>query len=100
MDEDPETSDWMFRARCRGTGPDPFFPNARATDEAAKRMCRECPVPGECLEYALSHRIGPGVWGGASAAERHRILESRRRALPDAIRRLERELSATLVSPL
>ena len=46
--------------------------------EVAKRLCVNCAVRSECLEYALRNRIDHGVWGGTSERERRRILKSRR----------------------
>jgi WhiB family redox-sensing transcriptional regulator len=71
---------WMASARCRGIDPAVFFPSDGAGFEAAQRICVECPVRAECLEYALVNRIDQGAWGGTSERERRRILR-RRRAL-------------------
>jgi WhiB family redox-sensing transcriptional regulator len=69
---------WMLQARCRGVRPTQFFPSDGLGVEAAQRVCAECEVRAECLEYALEHRIEHGVWGGASERERRRILRRRR----------------------
>ena len=71
---------WMLHARCRGMNPSVFFPTDGAGFEAARRICVECPVRAECLEYALTNQIDQGAWGGTSERERRRILR-RRRAL-------------------
>jgi WhiB family transcriptional regulator, redox-sensing transcriptional regulator len=71
---------WMARSRCRGMNPAVFFPTDGAGFEAARRVCLECPVRAECLEYALANHIDQGAWGGTSERERRRILR-RRRAL-------------------
>lgn len=72
------TPPWMDHARCRSLSPADFFPSDGVGVEVAKRVCAECPVKSECLEYALTHRIDHGVWGGCSERERRRILRSRR----------------------
>jgi WhiB family redox-sensing transcriptional regulator len=69
---------WMADARCRDMDPDFFFPSDGLGVEAAQRICANCPVKNECLEYALDHRIDHGVWGGASERSRRRILRERR----------------------
>jgi WhiB family redox-sensing transcriptional regulator len=69
---------WMLDARCRGAKPTTFFPSDGLGVEYAQRLCAECEVRVECLEYALMHRIEHGVWGGASERERRRILRRRR----------------------
>jgi WhiB family redox-sensing transcriptional regulator len=75
-----EDATWMARGSCRGMNPSVFFPSDGAGFEAAQRICMECPVRVECLEYALANRIEQGAWGGTSERERRRILR-RRRAL-------------------
>ena len=73
---------WMLEARCREFDPASFFPSDGVGVERARRICGECPVRMECLEYALEYRIDHGVWGGASERERRRILRSRRVGSP------------------
>ncbi|MFN8035152.1 MAG: WhiB family transcriptional regulator [Acidimicrobiia bacterium] len=68
----------MKESRCRSYEPSFFFPSDGVGVEAAQRICRECPVKADCLEYALTYRIDHGVWGGASERERRRILRARR----------------------
>src|SRR3954447_25167315 len=75
-----EDATWMAQGSCRGMNPSVFFPSDGAGFEAAQRICMECPVRAECLEYALANRIEQGAWGGTSERERRRILR-RRRAL-------------------
>ncbi len=74
--------DWRGRASCRSTDPNLFFPvgttgPAVSQIEAAKIVCRACPVQGPCLEFALATNQDSGVWGAASEEER-RILRSQR----------------------
>lgn len=84
MDElprpDHQTPTWMLRARCRDAAPGAFFPSDGVGVERARRVCGECGVQAECLEYALEFRIDHGVWGGCSERERRRILRKRRLA--------------------
>ena len=79
MEETPDEYRWMVHARCRGSDPQVFFPSAGDRVEAAQRICAECPVRIECLEYALKYHIEHGVWGGASERERRRMLRRRGR---------------------
>lgn len=69
--------DWMVDALCPEVDADLFFPEAGGTARAAKAVCRRCEVQSDCLEYALAHNIGPGVWGGATERERDRIRAER-----------------------
>jgi WhiB family redox-sensing transcriptional regulator len=73
----PDDANWMLRAKCRGMNPATFFPTDGAGFEAARKICLECPVRAECLEYALVNRIDQGAWGGTSERERRRILRRR-----------------------
>ena len=67
----------MAHAKCAGLAPAVFFPSDGAGVEAAKKICADCPVRTECLQYALAHRIA-GVWGGTSERERRRMVRRRR----------------------
>ena len=80
---------WRERAACRDMDPDLFFPvgtTGPALDqiEAAKAICRVCPVRELCLEYALSTNQEAGVWGATSEEERRKLrkrwLARRRKA--------------------
>jgi WhiB family redox-sensing transcriptional regulator len=55
-----------------------FFPNDGVGVQVAQRICAECSVRAECLDYALDNRVDHGVWGGASERERRRLLRQRR----------------------
>jgi len=78
LPSDHRTPPWMLRARCREAKSGEFFPSDGVGVERARRVCAECPVTTECLEYALTYRIEHGVWGGCSERERRRILRQRR----------------------
>ena len=71
---------WMRRGRCKDMDPAIFFPNDGVGVQVAQRICAECPVRAECLDYALDNRVDHGVWGGASERERRRLLRQRRLA--------------------
>lgn len=68
-------TDWTDRAACRGVDPELFFPVGtsgpalRQTD-AAKKVCRRCPVIAECLTWALDTGQEYGVLGGTTEDER------------------------------
>lgn len=67
---------WMDNAACTEVAPDLFF--ADATDlvntKLAKKVCVECPVKDQCLQYALENRMEFGVWGGLTVLERRSLL--------------------------
>ena len=63
----PALAGWRYRAACRGTDLSVFFPG-RA--EPARQVCAGCPVRQPCLDYALSHAITHGIWGGLTERDR------------------------------
>jgi WhiB family redox-sensing transcriptional regulator len=70
---------WQNDGLCRQLPTDVFFDSERARghrrelrEEAAKRVCRRCPVIAECREHALAAEDF-GVWGGLTARERREI---------------------------
>ncbi len=74
---------WMEQAACTKANPDLFFPEPsppKAHVEAAKAVCRACPVQSQCLEFALVNHENVGIWGGKTERERRRIARERRRA--------------------
>ncbi|MFL6026415.1 MAG: WhiB family transcriptional regulator [Friedmanniella sp.] len=76
---------WRDFAACIEEDLNLFFPistvgaAAARQVEAAKQVCRACPVQQSCLEWALE--VGPefGIFGGRTEVERRR-LRSRRAA--------------------
>lgn len=72
-------TEWMADGLCREYPAETFFPRDGVGVIAAQRICAECPVARECLEYALANHVDHGVWGGASERERRRIARERRR---------------------
>ena len=67
---------WRELAACRGTDLNLFFPGRGESAEPARRVCASCPVRQPCLDYALSHGIVHGIWGGLTERDR-RALRSR-----------------------
>lgn len=80
-------NDWMARGKCRDVAPAVFFPSDGMGVQQAQRICADCPVTAECLEYALENHIDHGVWGGCSERERRRILRRRRAGRSVAVAR-------------
>jgi WhiB family redox-sensing transcriptional regulator len=72
----PPSVGWRYRAACRGAHLEVFFPGRGESAEPARRICAECPVRQPCLDYALSHGITHGIWGGLAERDR-RALRSR-----------------------
>lgn len=70
--------DWRARAACRGLDLDAFFDNAWKGGtqgspgpclDAARTVCRSCPVQDECLMLALTTDTADGVWAGLTPPE-------------------------------
>ena len=72
-------TDWMPLGNCKDKPPNMFFPHEGGGVDIAKRVCADCVVKSECLEYAIDNRIDHGVWGGTSERERRRIIKNRNR---------------------
>ena len=75
---------WHLKASCRGPESQLFFPPSlperreerEAREARAKRICLDCPVLDDCLDFALRVREPHGIWGGLTEAERRRLLPS------------------------
>ncbi len=65
--------DWQNFANCQSTDPEAFFPEKGQPGEDARRICRNCIVRADCLEYALAADEQFGVWGGMTERERRRL---------------------------
>ncbi|MCG8965851.1 WhiB family transcriptional regulator [Streptomyces sp. CL12-4] len=69
--------EWQADAACRGMDSAVFFPPAgergtarRRREDAARAICRDCPVSGPCGRFALGSQQHYGVWGGHTETER------------------------------
>lgn len=72
--------EWQYEGACTGVDSSVFFsPEAERgakrerREEAAKTLCRRCPVIERCREHALAVREPYGVWGGMTEGERAAI---------------------------
>lgn len=76
----PSLPQWRKRGACVGADSTLFFPDEQqpyAKVVLAKRICAQCQVREECLEWALAGEEF-GVWGGLSAGERERLKSGER----------------------
>lgn len=64
---------WQVDSLCAQTDPEAFFPEKGGSTRDAKRICAECTVSSECLEYALQNDERFGIWGGLSERERRKF---------------------------
>jgi WhiB family redox-sensing transcriptional regulator len=67
---------------CRLVDPDLFFAESPADVEAAKALCRECPIRQRCLAGALQRREPWGVWGGELLVQGVVVAHKRPRGRP------------------
>ena len=73
---------WQLKAACRGPHASLFFPPTtfERKDEKedregdAKRICSQCSVRRDCLDYAIQIREPHGIWGGTTETERRALL--------------------------
>lgn len=68
-----DEQDWQERALCAQADPEAWFPEKGGSTREAKKICLDCPVRAECLEYALANEERFGVWGGLSERERRKL---------------------------
>ncbi len=67
---------WQLHGLCRDHPAEVFFPDEvrgrqlRRREDAAKAICRECPVLARCRAHALSAPEAYGIWGAMTARER------------------------------
>ena len=77
----PTAPDWITDAACIDADPADFFPNPgdRAAIARGKRICRDCAARATCLAWSLDLEADAGetrrhgIYGGLTAAERHRL---------------------------
>ncbi|MEV5840365.1 WhiB family transcriptional regulator [Streptomyces sp. NPDC051985] len=69
--------DWRVRGLCLREDPDLFFPIGSFNSgpvaiqtDAAKAVCRQCPVMEKCLAWAVDAGPIEGIWGGTTEGER------------------------------
>lgn len=76
---------WMNIAACKNEPPELFFPGpgTKGIMSEPYRICWTCPVQTPCLQYALSHRILHGIWGGQSENARKRMIRLQAKARLD-----------------
>lgn len=70
---DDESLAWQAQALCAETDPEAFFPEKGGSTREAKRICEQCEVRAECLDYALANDERFGIWGGLSERERRKL---------------------------
>ena len=68
------------QANCTSIDPELFFPVGEMKPEIESLLCRicmNCPINQECLEYALEVKVY-GYWGGTTEKQRERMQSAKR----------------------
>ena len=65
--------DWRERSLCAQTDPEAFHPEKGGSTREAKKVCLNCEVREECLQWALDNDERYGIWGGMSERERRKL---------------------------
>jgi len=66
------TSQWMSKGICNDDNRSLFYSLYISDQRAAVKICQECPIINECLEYAIKNNE-IGVWGGTTEKQRKRL---------------------------
>ena len=48
--------------------------NPNPNQEAAKQICAQCRVRGDCLDFAVRVKEPHGIWGGLTEVERRTLF--------------------------
>jgi WhiB family redox-sensing transcriptional regulator len=64
-------------APCQSVDPETFFPDPTNLPliREAKSLCKQCnpETRNECLSFAMTNKIGYGIWGGLTQDERRNV---------------------------
>ncbi len=71
-----EGLEWQKDALCSQIDPEMWFPEDHGPSPA-KRLCGECLVKQECLDYAIENNEMHGIWGGMTRKERRKLALKR-----------------------
>jgi WhiB family redox-sensing transcriptional regulator len=73
-EDDPS---WREEALCSQVDPDLWFPKRGGASHEAKKVCADCPVARQCLDYAIKAGEIYGIWGGLGHAKRVKLAKTR-----------------------
>jgi WhiB family redox-sensing transcriptional regulator len=83
---DPEDDEdrWWLAGACRGKDPNIFFIERFQRADAARAICKPCPVRQTCLDTAIEEGDMWAVRGGLTAQQRRPLIAAYRRQLREA----------------
>jgi WhiB family transcriptional regulator, redox-sensing transcriptional regulator len=71
-------------APCQSVDPETFFPDPTNIPliSEAKSLCKQCNpnTKNDCLTFALTNKIGYGIWGGLTTDERKNVRRREQRS--------------------
>lgn len=84
----PGPPSWTESANCATTDPDIFHPPEKGSHSIrdARKVCGNCDVVSECLEWALETNDRYGILGGLTPGQRSRLKRERRKADGNRVR--------------
>jgi WhiB family redox-sensing transcriptional regulator len=65
--------DWRESAACAQIGPEMWFSEDGVQTPNAIKICGNCDVRAQCLQFAIDNEIRHGVYGGTTAGDRRRM---------------------------
>jgi hypothetical protein len=60
---------WSIDALCGEYTEDIWFSSDKSCIDQAKKICNECEVKIQCLNYAINTKQSCGIWGGKNFSE-------------------------------
>ena len=74
---DPKDTAWYKDASCQTSDPESFFVESGDNyPPELKRICGDCDVKFECLEFAIKYKAH-GFWGGTNEKQRKYLAKNR-----------------------
>lgn len=73
----PTPPAWHIDTPCSQADADAWFPEKGESSAEAKRICADCDVREQCLEWALANHEQFGIYGGTTPKERRRLVKER-----------------------
>lgn len=67
--------EWRAKAQCKGIDPSTFFTVDVIKVKSVKKICENCSVKEDCLQFALTNEISWGIYGGMTPKERNRAFK-------------------------
>jgi len=69
--------EWRKDAECKGLDTSDFFTVDAVQVKKIKKVCSECSVKRQCLQFALTNEISWGIYGGMTSRERRNVVVKR-----------------------